>query len=73
VAKVIAAASVSAANRYGLGARPGELAAVGDDPRGWLARQVGREIEPRPELALLATAEAIAAEYFSATGERHTA
>jgi len=29
-----------AANRYGLGARPGDLAAIGSDPRGWLLEQV---------------------------------
>src|SRR5579864_3575607 len=29
-----------AANRFGLGARPGELAAIGGDPRGWLRAQL---------------------------------
>jgi uncharacterized protein (DUF1800 family) len=29
-----------AANRFGLGARPGELATVGGDPRGWLRAQL---------------------------------
>jgi len=29
-----------AANRFGLGARPGELARFGSDPRGWLAGQL---------------------------------
>jgi uncharacterized protein (DUF1800 family) len=29
-----------AANRFGLGARPGELAAIGADPRGWLLAQL---------------------------------
>ena len=29
-----------AANRFGLGARPGELAAIGADPRGWLHAQL---------------------------------
>src|SRR5262245_16900659 len=29
-----------AANRFGLGARPGELASIGGDPRGWLAAQL---------------------------------
>lgn len=32
--------AVIAANRFGLGARPGELKAIGGDPRGWLASQV---------------------------------
>jgi len=29
-----------AANRFGLGARPGELTSIGADPRGWLAAQL---------------------------------
>jgi uncharacterized protein (DUF1800 family) len=29
-----------AANRFGLGARPGELAAIGGDPKGWLKAQL---------------------------------
>jgi uncharacterized protein (DUF1800 family) len=29
-----------AANRFGLGARPGELSAIGADPRGWLIAQL---------------------------------
>lgn len=29
-----------ASNRFGLGARPGELAAIGTDPRGWLHAQL---------------------------------
>lgn len=32
--------AIIAANRFGLGARPGELTDIGDDARGWLARQV---------------------------------
>ncbi len=32
--------AASAANRFGLGARRGELARIGDDPRGWLHAQV---------------------------------
>jgi uncharacterized protein (DUF1800 family) len=32
--------SAIAANRFGLGARPGELASIGADPRGWLAAQL---------------------------------
>src|SRR5512138_3922614 len=33
-------AAVLAANRFGLGPRPGELAAIGGDPRGWLKAQL---------------------------------
>jgi len=32
--------TVIAANRFGLGARPGELSAIGSDPRGWLLGQL---------------------------------
>jgi uncharacterized protein (DUF1800 family) len=35
-----------AANRFGLGARPGDAARIGRDARGWLAAQLERE--PRP-------------------------
>lgn len=69
---MITAEAAIAANRYGLGARPGELAEIGSDPRGWLAAQVGSQPDARPELGSLATAEAIAAEYHSATGERRS-
>lgn len=31
----------TALTRLGLGARPSELAQVADDPRGWLAEQLG--------------------------------
>ncbi|HEY2590753.1 MAG TPA: hypothetical protein VGI35_04095, partial [Steroidobacteraceae bacterium] len=33
-------ASTIAANRYGLGARPGDLTIIGTDPRGWLLGQL---------------------------------
>ena len=37
-----------AANRFGLGARPGELASIGDDARDWLRAQL---LAPPPVLA----------------------
>jgi uncharacterized protein (DUF1800 family) len=67
---VILAEAAAAANRFGLGARPGELAGIGADVRGWLARQVGSEVEARPELSALASSQVIAAEYFDAVGGR---
>lgn len=43
-----------ALNRFGLGARPGELRSVAADPRGWLREQVGPvSPAPPPELASL--------------------
>ncbi|HVY99810.1 MAG TPA: DUF1800 family protein, partial [Dongiaceae bacterium] len=37
---MIVPGAVVAANRFGLGARPGELAAIGGDPKGWLKAQL---------------------------------
>ena len=33
-------AAAIAANRFGLGSRPQELALIGNDPRGWLGAQL---------------------------------
>jgi len=38
-----------AVTRFGLGAKPGEMAAAADDPRGWLKAQVTREGAEQPE------------------------
>lgn len=46
-----------AANRFGLGARPGELARIGDDPRGSLVEQIARMNSiPQPLRALPSSA-----------------
>ncbi len=45
-----------AANRFGLGARPGELAAIGSDPTGWLEAQLGRRRPLPAELGSIAPA-----------------
>ncbi len=48
-----------ASNRFGLGARPGELKAIAGDPRGWLKDQLKPEASlPAPLSALPKTAEA---------------
>ncbi len=48
-----------AANRFGLGARPGDLQATSGDPRGWLLEQLQPEPSPPAAFAALpATAEA---------------
>ncbi|MES1153034.1 MAG: DUF1800 domain-containing protein [Dongia sp.] len=50
------AAAVIAANRFGLGARPGELAAIGGDPKGWLKAQLApANALPAPIAALSST------------------
>ena len=42
-----------AVNRFGLGARPGEIAAVQSDPRGWLRQQLRPETALPPPMAAL--------------------
>jgi uncharacterized protein (DUF1800 family) len=47
-----------AANRFGLGARPGDLAQIARDPRGWLRAQLTPEtVLPAPLAALPSTAD----------------
>jgi len=51
-----------AVNRFGLGARPGEIAAVRADPRGWLRQQLRPEAAlPAPMAALPPTADDLGA------------
>jgi uncharacterized protein (DUF1800 family) len=54
-----------AANRFGLGARPGEIRAISADPRGWLKAQLAPEPAPPEPLSALPTTEA-ATEAFNA-------
>ncbi len=37
---MLSASAIHAANRFGLGIRPADAAAIADDPRGWLRQQV---------------------------------
>lgn len=46
--------SIIAVNRFGLGAAPGELAAVGSNPIAWLSEQVNKPTPNAPEFAKLA-------------------
>ena len=51
-----------AANRFGLGARPGEIKVIAGDPRGWLIAQLEPEMTlPAPLAALPSTADDSAA------------
>ncbi len=51
-----------AANRFGLGARPGELRTIAGDPRGWLRAQLTPEADlPAPLKTLPSTEDDIAA------------
>ena len=47
-----------AANRFGLGARPGEIRTIASDPRGWLKAQLSPETAPPAPVAALPTTEA---------------
>jgi len=51
-----------AATRFGLGPRPGELDAIGDDPRGWLIEQL-EQPEPTPLLETLPRSTQIVREF----------
>ena len=55
-----------ATSRFGFGARPGELAAVAPDPRGWLLAQLGREHPAPPELQGLAPGSEVLAHFLAA-------
>lgn len=61
---MIQPASVIATNRFGLGARPGELSAVGSDPRGWLKAQIRKVQPPSDEIAALPSGPSILEEFF---------
>ncbi len=62
--------AVIAANRFGLGARPGELSAIGDDPRGWLLEQIRKPQAPSAEIAALPSGPQILREFFELRAAR---
>ncbi len=55
--------TVIAANRFGLGARPGELDSVGRDPRAWLHAQLNSPAAVHPAIAALPESADILAEF----------
>jgi len=59
-----------AANRFGFGARPGELAAAGSDPRGWLLTQLHSPYQVSAELNGLASGRDILATFLAARATR---
>jgi uncharacterized protein (DUF1800 family) len=61
-------AAVLAANRFGLGSRPGELAAIGGDPRGWLKAQLSASPALPAPIAALSGTEARLADLPPAMG-----
>ena len=52
--------SAIATNRFGFGARPGELATVGSDPRGWLTAQLAGGPPALPDDGLRSSADVLA-------------
>jgi uncharacterized protein (DUF1800 family) len=58
-AMAAAAEAAIAAGRFGLGARPGELAGIGGDPRGWILDQIRRPGPLPPALAGLPASQAV--------------
>jgi len=56
VMPIIAAAAI-AANRFGFGARPTDLRAIGGDPRGWVKAQFARAAEEPAQIAALPAGE----------------
>jgi uncharacterized protein (DUF1800 family) len=67
---MIAKETVIAANRFGLGARPGELGRIGNAPRDWLRSQVDRTPPAPGELASLKPSDEILRAFFAAREER---
>ncbi|HKQ14855.1 MAG TPA: DUF1800 domain-containing protein [Steroidobacteraceae bacterium] len=65
--------AVTAANRLGLGARPGELDRVRDDPRGWLKQQITGSRPLPPEIARLPSSAEIFTSYSELRRERNDA
>jgi uncharacterized protein (DUF1800 family) len=58
-----ASQAASAANRFGLGAKPGELAAASNDPRGWLHQQLRATSLPTVFAALPNSSDILQREY----------
>jgi uncharacterized protein (DUF1800 family) len=54
--------TVTAANRFGLGARPGDLDRIGGKPRPWLLQQLEGPSRLHPDLAALPGSEKVLAE-----------
>jgi uncharacterized protein (DUF1800 family) len=59
-----------ATNRFGFGARPGELAAARSDPPGWLLQALRRPYRPPDELAGLASGQELLAAFLAVRAER---
>jgi uncharacterized protein (DUF1800 family) len=65
--------AVTAVNRYGLGARPGELDRVREDPRGWLKKQIIGSRPLPPEIGRLPSSAEIFESYSELRRDRNDA
>lgn len=65
--------AVIAANRFGLGARPGELRAIANDPRGWLDAQVSGSRSAPEAIRRLPSSTEVFRELAEARQERRAA
>jgi uncharacterized protein (DUF1800 family) len=63
--------AVTAANRFGLGARPGELDRVRDDPRSWLKQQIAGSRPLPPEIGRLPSSAEIFKTYSELRRDRN--
>ena len=68
-----AASAAIATNRFGLGARPGELVTVAGDPRGWLLAQVQAPYRAPAALSGLASSREVLATYYAVREAREEA
>jgi len=68
-----ATAAAIATNRFGLGARPGELVSVGADPQGWLLAQVEAPYRAPAPLDGLASGREVLASYYAVREAREAA
>jgi uncharacterized protein (DUF1800 family) len=64
--------AVIAANRFGLGARPGELKRIAGDPRAWLSAQLRGPRAPPPPISSLSSSATIFETYADGRGQRRT-
>ena len=65
--------AATATRRFGLGARPGELARVAADPRGWLLAQLARDACAPAETQGLASGAEILGEFLAVREQRRAA
>jgi uncharacterized protein (DUF1800 family) len=63
---MVSVAAFTATNRFGLGARPGELSEINSDPRGWLASQIIKTSQMPDEMQELEPSNETLSRFFAA-------